>query len=112
MVPSAANGGRAKGVDPPCGGSRQRFSWEKISRSRSTGSWRRSTGESDRRRRALAWCAFEVHRPAEAFAQLAHDRQAHAATGGIGLVAPEERLECPPQGVPAHADAGVANDDA
>src|SRR5688572_625874 len=53
----------------------------------------RTSRKADRSDRALARLAVQAHRPAKAFAQAPHDRQAHAAPflpGGVGAV---ERIE-------------------
>ena len=76
-----------------------------------TGRWGAPVAEVDRGGRPLPRLAVQRHRPAEAFAQPAHDGQAHALAGDVVRIGPVERVEGPLQGARVHADAGVADDD-
>src|SRR5690606_31351735 len=65
--------------------------------------------EPDADHRPLPRAALDADRPAEAFAQATHDRQAHALARvpvGLGAV---ERIENALQDVGAHADAGIGH---
>src|SRR5690606_10888011 len=62
--------------------------------------------------RALAGEALDADRPAETFAQAAHDRQAHALARVAVRFSAIERVEDALQHVGGDADAGVGHDHA
>src|SRR5690606_23198230 len=75
--------------------------------------WRRGSGERvaepDADHRPLARGALDADRPAEALAQAAHDRQAHALARIAVWLGAVERVENALQHVGGHADAGVGH---
>src|SRR5690606_4373039 len=63
--------------------------------------------EADGRDRAAPGGAVQPDRPAEAFAETAHDGQAHALARQLVRVGPVERVEHALQDLRRHPDAGI-----